>query len=431
MSDLQRQTRRIALLGLLIVTGAFGLFGVWAAFAPLDEGVVAPGVVQTEARRKPIQHPVVAVISQVFVKEGDTVKAGQPLVQLDDSQVSASYLALRGQFLALKAAESRLASESAGAAAIRFDPVLQNEENRSPAAEYMERESRVFSTRKAALAADLSVLEQSVRAAQEQQKALTAQLDGRKTQLGLVNEQIRSTRDLAKEGFVSRTKLLDEERVAADLGSQLNELAANIERSRANIIELRLRIAQRQREFAREVDVQAAETRKELGAVTERLTGARAEFKRTRILAPTDGMVVGLSIQSPGAVVPEGARIMDIVPVNEGLVIDAQVSPDVVDRVHAGLDADVRFTGFPDLPLLAVEGRVVSISADRIEEAANRPAHFLARVEITPMGLKKLGGRRIQPGMSAEVVIKTGERTLLAYILKPLARRASAAMTER
>jgi protease secretion system membrane fusion protein len=212
--------------------------------------------------------------------------------------------------------------------------------------------------------------------------------------------------------------------------SQVAELAANVDRSRASIVELTLRIAQRQREFERDVDSSAADVRKELGSARERLTGAAAELRRSRIVSPTDGTVVGLAIQSPGAVVPEGTRIMDIVPEHEGLVLEAQVPTEVVDRIHAGLPADVRFTAFPDLPFLAVEGRVLSVSADRIEGVGDRPAHFLARVDLTRKGLQELGARKLQPGMAAEVLIKTGERSLLAYLLKPLLRRTAGAMTE-
>jgi protease secretion system membrane fusion protein len=428
--ELQQHTRRLRRIGLGVVAGGLGVFFLWAALAPLDEGVVAPGVVQTESKRKPIQHPVTAVIHQVFVHEGQLVKAGTPLVQLDDSQVAATYQSTRSQYLALLAKQSRLAAEAAGRTAIRWDPVLLSAQERDAAAEYLDREKSLFSARRAALAADLSVLEQSVQSAREQERAVAAQLDGRRKQMAIVQEQLASSRDLAKEGFLSRTKLLEEERLAADITSQVDELVANLARTRAQITELGLRIAQRKRDYAREVDEGAADVRKEIGSLEERLVAARTEVARTRILSPTDGMVVGLAIQAAGAVVPEGARIMDIVPVTEQLLVEAQIPPNLVDRVRPGQSADVRLTGFPDLPYLAIDGRLLSVSADRVEETSNHPPYFLGRVEITPAGLKKLGSRRIQPGMTAEVIIKTGERTLLTYVLKPLVRRVAASMTE-
>ncbi len=431
MTELQRDTRRLAWIGALVVVGALGSFALWAALAPLDEGVVAPGVVQTEARRKPIQHPVTAVIEKVFVKEGELVRAGSALVQLDNAQVSANYLAARSQFLALKARQSRLSAEAEGLKQVRFDSSLTADDHRAAAADYMEREKNLFSARKALLAADISVLEQSILSAREQGKALSAQLDGRQAQQAMVAEQVKSSRDLTQAGFISRTRMLDQERVASEIGAQVSELSANVARSGTQQAELRLRIAQRQREFAKDVDESAAEVRKELGDVSERLTAARTELGRSTIVAPADGMVVGLAIQAAGAVVPQGVKIMDIVPVNEQLVIEAQIPPDLIDRIQPGLSADVRFPGFPEMPFLAIDGRVLSVSADRIEETPNRSPYFLARVEITPEGLRKLGQRRLQPGMSADVVIKTGARTLAAYMLKPLVRRLSAAMTEQ
>ena len=430
-TQLQQETRRLTLIGAGVIVGAFGVFGFWAALAPLDEGVVAPGVVQTEARRKPIQHPSTAVIEKVFVKEGEMVRAGSPLVQLDDAQVSASYLATRAQFLGLKARQSRLAAESAGLDRVQFDPVLGGIENRAAAGEYVEREQKNFAARRSLLAADVSVLRQSAVAAREYEKSVSAQLEGRRVQSGMVMEQVKSTRELAASGFISRTRMLDEERTAAEIGAQVAELSASLARSRAQITEIDLRISQRQREFAKEVDESASDVRRELGSITERLEAARKELSRTRILAPADGLVVGLVTQSPGAVVTQGSKIMDIVPIHEQLVIEAQVSPEMVDRVRPGLDADVRLTGFPDLPFLAIEGRVLSVSADRMEDASTRMPYFLARVEISQAGMRKLGQRRMQPGMSAEVVIKTGARSLLAYLLKPLSRRLSVAMTEQ
>lgn len=431
MQVLRAHTRRIILLGCIAVFGTLGLFLAWAAMAPLNEGVVAPGVVQTESRRKPIQHPTVAVIEQVLVKEGQAVKAGDPLVRLDDAQVSGNYLALRAQYLALKATESRLLAESQGLATIRFDPVLTQSGNKEAAAEFLIQERRLFEARRVGLDADLAVLKQSVVSGQEQEKALLVQLDGAKVQQEMIQEQLQASRDLAKGGFVSRTRLLEDEKAGAGIIAQVNTLIANLERVRASTVELQLRINQRKQEFMQEVDTRAAEVRRDLANSQERLTAAASELRRATILSPADGTVVGLTIQSRGAVVPEGVRIMDIVPQNEGLVIEAFVSPDIVDRVLAGMPADIRFPGFADLPFLAVDGRVLSISADRIEETAARPAHFLARVEVTQEGRTKLGNRQILPGMTAEVVILTGERTLLAYLLKPLARRIAASMTEQ
>lgn len=424
-------TRSLTILGGALILGFFGFFAVWSFWAPLDEGVVAPGVVQLESKRKPIQHPYIAVIGKVFVKEGQAVKAGDLLVQLDDSQSAAAYASARAQMLALKATQSRLNAESVRAGSITFDPILFTDEYKAVAQEFVLREGNLFAARRSSLSADMSVLEQSIVAAREQEKALHAQLEGRKNQLTIVAEQLKSSRDLAKEGFISRTKLLDEERLSVDLNAQVNELLANIERARSSIAELKLRMTQRQREFAREVDTLSVDVRRDLAGSTERVGATRAELGRTKIFAPVDGTVVGLAIQSAGAVVPEGGRIMDIVPRDETLLIDAQIPPEVVDRIHAGLPADVRFSGFSDLPFLALEGKVMSVSADRLEEAANRPPYFLARIQVTPDSLKKLGHHKIQAGMGVEVIVKTGERSLMAYLLKPLMRRVSASMTER
>lgn len=428
----EARTRRIIVTGVAVLGSFVALLVAWSLLAPLDEGVVAPGVVQLETKRKPIQYPSTAVIERVLVREGQAVRAGQLLAQLDDAQARASQQATLAQVLALQATEARLAAEAAGATSVSFDASLTQGEHAATAAGFVQRERRLFEARRQALAADLSVLRQSIVASQEQERALRAQLEGRRTQQGMVGEQIASNRKLAGDGFISRNRLLDDERLLAELNAQVSELQANVERARSNVAELELRVSQRQRDYAREVDTQAADVRRELAVARERLSAADAELRRTRVLSPVDGTVVGLALQSRGAVVPEGGKLMDIVPERENLVIEAHVPPEVIDRVHAGLKADVRFIGFSDLPFLAIEGEVISISGDRLEEpGGNRPPFYLARIQVTPQGLKHLGPRPIQPGMPVEVVVRTGQRTVLAYLAKPLLRRVSAAMTER
>jgi protease secretion system membrane fusion protein len=161
------------------------------------------------------------------------------------------------------------------------------------------------------------------------------------------------------------------------------------------------------------------------------LGAAKAELEHTLIRAPVSGKVVGLAMQTVGGVIPPGAKIMDIVPGNEQLVLEAQVPPHLVDRMREGMPVDIRFSGFADLPNLFVDGRVVSISADRLTDPATHAPFFLARVEVTPVGLKKMGSRQIQPGMSANVIIKTGKRTMLTFLVTPLVRRVSMSFVER
>jgi protease secretion system membrane fusion protein len=195
---------------------------------------------------------------------------------------------------------------------------------------------------------------------------------------------------------------------------------------------MRLRIAQRKSEYIREVSSQLADVRREVQANQERLVAITAELGRTQIRSPVDGQVVALALSNVGGVVTPGQKLMDIVPRDESLLLDAQVPPMVIDRVKVGDMAEVRFSSFANAPTLVVHGKVVSLSRDAVSDQIAGVAHtyFLARVEITPEGMKALGDRVLKPGMQAETLIKTGERSLLNYLLHPFTKRVAAAMTE-
>lgn len=172
------------------------------------------------------------------------------------------------------------------------------------------------------------------------------------------------------------------------------------------------------------LEAAASKAKRNIGA-------AKTELDRSMIRAPVSGKVVGLTMQSVGGVIPAGAKIMDIVPANEELVLETQVPPHLVDRMRVGMPVDIRFSGFNDMPNLFVDGELTSISADRLTDPLTRAPYFLGRVEVTPAGLKKMGSRRIQPGMSANVILKTGKRTMLNYLTAPLVRRVSMSFNER
>ncbi|MCX7169732.1 MAG: HlyD family efflux transporter periplasmic adaptor subunit, partial [Proteobacteria bacterium] len=190
-----------------------------------------------------------------------------------------------------------------------------------------------------------------------------------------------------------------------------------------------LRAIQRSQEYRKEVDTQLSEVRREVQADAEKYKASTQELGRTVIRAPSEGQVLGLTVQSVGAVVGPGQKLMDIVPKNETLLLEAKVPPHLIDKVHAGLEVDVRFSSFAHSPSLVVQGKLESISSDLLSEQ-NGSVYYLARISITPEGMKELGNRQMQAGMPAEVVIKTGERTVLTYLLHPLFKRMAASMKE-
>jgi protease secretion system membrane fusion protein len=421
-------------IGIALLVLGMGGFLVWAATAPLDEGVPVPGLITVEAKRKTVQHLTGGIVRKIHVTESQSVREGEVLIELDDTQARANFEFARQTYLALLATESRLIAEQRGAPRIEFHPDLSSPDNAAPAQRYLAGQRQLFDTRRGALNGDIGILNESAAGQEESLKGLTAQLASRRSQSGLLQEQLGGTRDMVKQGYLPRNAQLEQERAGAELNAVISDLQAGIQRTGRAISELKLRVAQRRQENLREVETQLADVRRDVASNAERLTVAREDLKRALIHAPADGQVVGLTVFTVGGVVGPGQRLMDIVPVGDALLLEARVPPHLIDRVHAGLPADIHFRGFVSQPQLVVEGSVISVSADLLSDApgAGQPgmAYYLARVRVTPEGMRKLGRHRMQPGMPADVVIKTGERTLLTYLLKPLLQRLAVSLKE-
>ena len=368
-------TRGPIRLGIWILIVGFGGFLLWAGLAPLDEGVPCGGLVSISTKRKVVQHLHGGTVTGVHVHEGQYVHKGDLLIVLDSLTSRARYAEVHQHYLGLRAAESRLQAEQRGSLQMILHPDLQNDPDRT-----------------------------LVSALLRTQREL---LDSRLTTMRLMKEQRASMNDLAKEGF-----------------APLNQVR-----------ELDIKIAQLRSESA----TQLAQVQNEVQADAEKSVALGEELSETSVKAPSDGQVVGLQVQTVGAVIQPGQKLMDIVPLNESLIVEAKISPNLIDKVHAGLVTNVQFASFANSPQLVVPGRVESVSGDLLSEmapgqpgmpAAAMQSYYLARIAITKEGMKVLGNRKLQPGMPVQLVIRTGERTVLTYILHPLMKRMAAALKE-
>ncbi len=431
--QLNTDTRSTIRLGLWVLVVGFGLFLAWAAWAPLDEGVVAPSTVSIETRRKAIQHLQGGVITSVKVKEGQEVKAGDVLLTLDEGAARAGYESIRQNYLGQRALESRLLAELQGSATIQFHPDLAAMGAKDPVVQqHVTIQRQLFEARRAAQTAEIAAAEQAIAGLEGQLAGQAQMLQSRRQQADLQTKQLANVQALAQEGFAPRNQALQLEQSQAELRTALAEMETNMQRGRSAIAETRLRVAQRKQEFLRDVSAQLADVRREVQGNQERLAAITAELGRMQIKSPVDGQVVGLAQLNVGSVASGSQRLMDIVPKGERLILDAQVPPMVIDRIKEGDATEVRFSSFANAPTLVVHGKVVSLARDSITEQIGGVPHsyYLARVEITAEGLKALGDRTLKPGMQAEVLIKTGERSLLTYLLHPLTKRIAASMTE-
>ena len=418
---------RVGLWALLI---AFGAFLLWAGFAPLDEGVPAPGTVAIDTKRKAVQHLTGGIVKEVLVREGDTVKEGQLLITLDSAVARSNNETVRQRYLGLRAMQGRLLAEQSGSTVITFHPDLVAAGSDPLIRQQMQNQEQLFMTRRSLLRSDLQSIEESVQGQEGQLKAYASMLENRTSQRRLINEELSNLRGLVAEGYAPRNRQLEMERMVADSGSAIADIQGNTIRSRRAIGELRQRAVSRQQEYRKDVETQLADVSREVLSEQEKLISVGNDLERTEIKAPADGQVVGLAVQTVGAVIGPGQKLMDIVPTDAPLLLEAHVAPHLIDRVHAALPVDIRFSSFAHSPQLVVGGKVVSISADLLVEPQTNVPYYLARVQVTPEGLKRLGKRQLQPGMPVEVIFKTGERTMLTYLLHPLTKRIAASMTE-
>lgn len=426
IADTTRATR-IGLWALLLGLGGFLL---WAGFAPLDEGVPSQGVVAINTKRKAVQHPTGGIVKEVLVGEGDNVKEGQLLIRLDAAAARANYETVRQHYLGMLANQGRLVAEQSGAATINFHPELKTASADPLIRNQMLTQEQLFQSRKAALRADVQALQESIQGQQALIRSYEEILASRRTQLSLVNDELANTRGLVKEGYAPRNRQLELERMVSEINGSIAELLGNISRAQRAVAEMRQRTISRQQEYRKEVEAQLSQVNSEVQADQAKFRALSDDLGRIEIKSPASGQVVGLAVQTVGGVISGGQKLMDIVPENELLMIETRVAPNLIDKVNAGMPVDIRFSSFANTPQLVVEGKVVSVSGDLLTDQQSGVSYFLSRVAVTPEGYKQLGKRQLQPGMPVEVVLKTGERSLLTYLLHPLTKRIAASMKE-
>ena len=426
MSDSGRSAR----IGLWALGIGFGGFLLWAAFAPLDEGVPSQGMVAIDTKKKAVQHLSGGLVKEVLVREGDRVKEGQLLIRLDQAVARASFQSVRQRYIGLRAMEGRLQAEQRSLPKITFHPDVVEAASDPQIQQVVFNQEQLFESRRAAQRAELQSMQESISGQEGMIAAYQGMLVNRKNQQSLLGEELGNTRNLVKDGYVPRNRQLELERMVSENSASLAELQGNTIRAQRAVGELRQRILLRQQETRKEVESQLADVSREVAGDAEKYRASKDDLGRIDIKSPADGQVVGLAVQTVGAVIGGGQKLMDIVPADEPLLIESKVAPHLIDKVRAGLPVDVRFSGFANTPQLVVQGKVASISGDLIVEPQTGLSYYLARVAVTPEGYKVLGKRQLQPGMPVEVVFVTGERSMLTYLLKPLTKGFAASMKE-
>jgi protease secretion system membrane fusion protein len=432
-APLKTDTRTPMRLGFWVLVVGFGGFLLWAAIAPLDQGVPSQATVTIDKKRKPVQTLSGGLVEEVLVREGQMVQKGQVVAKLNSAMSTVNFEANKQRYMGFSATQSRLLAEQNGADSVSFEKdVVQS--NDPLVKQQVETQRTLFAARKAALQSDTNAIRQSIEGQLSFITGLKGQMVSNQQQLELFQKELKAVRELASEGYAPQTRIMELERQVAAAEGRGKDLVSSIARSQSAIGESEQRIAQRQQEYRKEVDNLLAQIRMEYQSNLERYKASSEELERTQVKAPVDGQVVGLQIQVVGAVLQPAQKLMDIVPQDERLVLEAKIQPNYIDKIKEGQFVDVRFSTFANTPQLVAQGRLESISRDTLAEAqmapGSSPNYYLARVELTEEGIRTLQGRALQAGMQAEVMIKTGERSFLKYLLHPLIKRMAASMKE-
>lgn len=418
-------------LGIGVIIAFFGVFGGWAAVAPLSTAAIAMGEVAVESKRKTVQHLEGGIVDQILVRDGDQVKAGQVLITLDQVQPRAVLAVQQGRLLAARTLEARLIAERDGAKKVAFPSDIVARRDESEVRTLMDGQRRIFAVRRKSLANQIAILHQQDSQVKEEIRGLKAQIRSDDDQLALIFDEMTGVQKLVDKGLMPRPRLLALQRRAAEIQGGRGRAVASIARARQTMGETRLKIEELKTKGINDVVKELRETQADLFDLTERVNAARDVLRRTKIVAPIAGTVVNQRIATTGGVVSPGEPLLDIVPSLDELVIDARVNPKDIDVVTAGLDAEVRFTAFSQRNVPPVEGKVVSVSADRLIDEVTKAPYYHARIMLTEDVEEKLNGATLLPGMQAEVMIVTGKRTALSYFFKPVSDSLNRAFREQ
>ena len=427
----QRAARRLVAAGAAAIALALaGLLG-WAWLAPLSGALVAAGVVKVDTNRKTVQHRDGGIVRDILVREGERVAAGQPLVVLDDARIDASFELTRSQIDAQRVRQSRLAAERAGAPAWTPPDELRRRAAAEPRlAEALARESALFQSRRAALDAQLRLVRQQLAEVGVEIGAREREHGSVLAALASMQDEVKLNRELYEQRYVNKTRVMGLERAAAEYGIKMDENRAELSQARQRGAELELRLATLRETAVQDAALELRDTAAKLVDLEEQLRAASDASARKVVVAPVAGRVLELRVSTPGGSIGPREPILDIVPDDGPLLVEARVGVDAIAELHAGLPGEVRLTAYRQRTTPLVEGRVVYVSPDALADRQSGAAYYLMHVELDRASLARAGAV-LQPGMAAEVFVRTHERSAIEFLLEPLANAARRSLRER
>jgi HlyD family type I secretion membrane fusion protein len=411
---------RIARNGALVLALGVLVMGGWLIAAPLSGAVIAAGFVKVDMNRKLIQHQEGGIVKQVLVRDGERVKAGQVLVVIEDVKLDATFDLLRTQHDGERAKAARLEAERAMSPAIRFPPELVARKDEPKVVEFLQRETTLFKARREALDTQVALLRKQIQQTAQEVKALTDQIAAEARALKLQKDELATNQSLLEKGFVQKTRLMQLERQVAEYEGRWNERRAELSKAEQRSQELELRVLAQRNAYVQSAADELKEASARIFDLEERLRPSKDASERQRISSPISGEVVGLRVFSQGGVVGPREVLMEIVPEDKTLIVEARIRPEDINHVRAGSEAEIRLTAYQQRTTPMVAGKVNYVAADRMVEQQTGQAYYTAHIDVSAAALADAGNLRMQAGMPAEVYIRTDSRTALDYLLAPV-----------
>jgi HlyD family type I secretion membrane fusion protein len=403
------------------------IVSAWAGSAPLAGAIIAPAVIKVELNRKTVQHQEGGIVSKLLVRDGQRVHAGEALIVISDLRRNAELNVLEDQVRAERARAARAASEAALEADFRPQERFTAGVG---AADYFARESALFVARRRTLNEEVAALESQRREIQAQAEALQLQVGASETAAELANDELASNERLVKDGFVQKARILQLQRAEAEFRSKVAEGRSNLAMARQRGAEIQARIAQARNKYQQEATDELKDATAKLRELEQRLAPSVDQVDRQVVRSPVDGEVMSLRVAGAGAVVAPREPLLDVVPAEERLVVEAHIRPQDINSVHHDSAAQVRLTSFDARTTPLLRGKVTIVSGDRVTPTDGHDSYFVATVEVDAAVLKSHPDIKLQAGMPAELYVATGERTLLEYLLRPLRTFSQHAMRE-
>lgn len=427
-ADNPRPLIRAGIIGMGVLLAALV---VWIAVAPLSGAAVAPGVVKVDLNRKVVQHQEGGIVGQILVRDGSKVRAGDTLLVLKDVRVDSARESVRTQLDAELAKAARLDAEQSWSPGVVFPDELAKRRSNARVAELMRREQSLFRERRAAYTNLVALIRSQITDAHAEIKARDNQLVADQKAVDLQRQELAVNEKLLKDGFVNPTRLMTLQRNVAEIEGRVGDSQAERARALQKVSDLKLRVEELRTKMMQDAAAELRQSTAQIFELRERLRPTQDAEERLRIAAPIAGEVVDLKFTTIGAVVGPRETILEIVPQNADLVVEARLKPEDISFVRAGADADVRLTAYRQRMTPTVTGKVSYVSADRLVDKADNAPYYVAHVTVSPEALREAGDLKLQAGMPAEVFVKTSSRTALQYLLDPITGFMQRSMRER